>query len=200
MGLLSRDQSERTDDFWVVYTVLKFVRYVENQTLSTICKIEVNKTIINHFLKIYFWSISNSWYYATWVSFFSWYHWNVVFPIIKCSLREISGTYWLTWVSQAIVSRLTQIIRSIDPTVANFQVNDPDLCEIRGDENHNLPLSLLLNLLYYIPLRSVGSNLHSDIAFSWKFVLFSIHITLLLEDIYIHHVGYGCSVRISIIL
>ena len=29
------------------------------------------------------------------------------------------------------------------------------------------------------PLRSVSSNLHSDIAFSWKFVLFPIHITLL---------------------
>ena len=53
------------------------------------------------------------------------------------------------WVSLSIVSRLTRIIRSIDPTGANFQVNDPVLCEIRGDENHNLPLSLLLNLLYY---------------------------------------------------
>ena len=43
------------------------------------------------------------------------------------SLREISGTYSLIYVSLAIVSRLTRIIRSIDPTVANFQVNDPDL-------------------------------------------------------------------------
>ena len=68
-----------------------------------------------------------------------------------CStLREISGTFWLTWVRLAIVSRLTRIIRSIDPTVANFQVNDPDLCEIHRDENHNLPLCLLLNLLYHI--------------------------------------------------
>ena len=67
----------------------------------------------------------------------------------KPTLREISGTYWLTYVSLAIVSRRPRIIRSIDPTVANFQVNDPDLCEIRGDENHNLPLSLLLNLLHY---------------------------------------------------
>ena len=65
------------------------------------------------------------------------------------ALREISGTYWLTWVSLATVSRRPRIIRSIDPTVANFQVNDPDLWEICGDENHNLPFSLLLNLLYY---------------------------------------------------
>ena len=65
------------------------------------------------------------------------------------TLIEIWGTYWLTWVSLAIVSRHRRIIRSIDPTVGNFQVNDPDLCEIRGDENHNLPFSLLLNLLYY---------------------------------------------------
>ena len=43
------------------------------------------------------------------------------------ALREISGTYWLIYVSLAIVSRLTRIIRSIDPTVENFQVNDPDL-------------------------------------------------------------------------
>ena len=65
------------------------------------------------------------------------------------TLREISGAYWLTWVSLAIVSRRPRIIKSIDPTVANFQVNDPNLCEIHGDENHNLPFSLLLNLLYY---------------------------------------------------
>ena len=62
---------------------------------------------------------------------------------------ERNKWYLLTCVSLAIVSRLTQIIRSIDPTVANFQVNDQDLCEIRGDENHNLLLSLLLKLLYY---------------------------------------------------
>ena len=99
------------------------------------------------------------------------------------SLREISGTYWLTWVSLAIVSRLTRIIWSIDPTVANFQVSDPDLCEIRRDENHNLPLSQLLNLLYYTTEKCRFES-HSDIAFSWKFVLFSIHITLLWEDIY----------------
>ena len=115
------------------------------------------------------------------------------------TLREISGTYWLTWVSLAIVSRLTRIIRSIDPTVANFQVNDPDLCEIRGDENYNLPLSLLLNLLSYT-IEKCRFVSHSDIAFSWKFVLFSIHITLLWEDIYIHHVVYVCSVCISLVL
>ena len=49
------------------------------------------------------------------------------------------------------------------------------------------------------PLRSVSSNLSSGIAFSWKFFLFPIHITLLWEDIYIyvHHV---CSERISLVL
>ena len=47
------------------------------------------------------------------------------------------------------------------------------------------------------PLRSVSSNPHSDIAFSWKFVLFHIHIALLSEDIYVHH---GCSERIIIVL
>ena len=92
----------------------------------------------------------------------------------------------------AIVSRLTRIIRSIDPTVANFQVNDPDLCEIHGDENHNSHLSLHLNLLYYT-IGKCRFESHSN-------VLFSIHITLLLEDIYIPHVGYVCSVRISIVL
>ena len=101
--------------------------------------------------------------------------------------------------SLAIVSRLTQIIRSIDPTVANFQVNGQDLSEIRGDENHNLPLSLLLNLLYYT-IEKCQFESHSDIAFSWKFVLFSIYITLLRKDIYIYHLGYVCSVRISIVL
>ena len=40
-----------------------------------------------------------------------------------------------------------------------------------------------------IPLRSVGSNLHSGIAVSWKFVLFSIHITLLREDIYTERIA-----------
>ena len=99
--------------------------------------------------------------------------------------------------SLAIVSRLTRIIRSIDQTVANFQVNDPDLCEIRGDDNHNLALSLLLNLLYYT-IEKCRFEPQSDIAFSWKFVLCSIHITLLREDTYIHHVGYVCSVCISI--
>ena len=76
-------------------------------------------------------------------------------PTVATTLREISGTYCLTWVSLAIVSRRPRIIRSIDPTVANFQVNDPDLCKIRGDENHNLPFSLLLNFLCYT-IESVG--------------------------------------------
>ena len=72
-----------------------------------------------------------------------------ILKLVRYALREIGDTYSLTWVSLAIVSRLTRIIRSIDPTVANFQVNDPDLCEIRRNENRNLPLSLLLNLPYY---------------------------------------------------
>ena len=80
--------------------------------------------------------------------------------------------------SLAIVSRRPRIIRSIDSTVANFQVNDPDLCEIRGDENHNLPFSLLPNLLYYT-IEKCRFESQSNIAFSWKFVLFSSHITLL---------------------
>ena len=109
----------------------------------------------------------------------------------KPTLREISGTCWLTWVSLAIVSRLSRIIRSIDQTVENFQVNDPDLCEIRGDENHNLPPACY-SIYCTIPLRSVRLNLHYYIAFWWKFVLFSIHITLL-------HC-YVCSVHISIVL
>ena len=50
-----------------------------------------------------------------------------LWPHLLHTLREISGTYWLIYVSLAIVSRLTRIIRSIDPTVAYFQVNDPDL-------------------------------------------------------------------------
>ena len=104
-------------------------------------------------------------------------------PLIQSTLREISGTYWLTWVRMAIGSRRPQIISSIDPTVANFQVNDPDLCEIRGDENHNLPFSLLLKLLYYTvkKCRFESPLWH---CFFMKFVLFSIHITLLWEDIY----------------
>ena len=91
------------------------------------------------------------------------------------SLREISGTYWLTWVSLAIVSRLTRIIRSIDPTVTNFQVNDPDLCEICGDENHNLPLSLLLNLLYYT-IEKCWFESHSDIALKICIIFYSYYI------------------------
>ena len=50
------------------------------------------------------------------------------------ALREISGSYWLIYVSLAIVFRLTRIIRSIDPTVENFQVNDPDLWESQFNE------------------------------------------------------------------
>ena len=77
----------------------------------------------------------------------------------------------------------------------NYQVNWPNCCKFSGqwpkslwnpgDENHNLPLSLLLNLLYYT-IEKCRLESHSDIAFSWKFVLFSIHITLLPEDIYIY--------------
>ena len=99
------------------------------------------------------------------------------------TLSDLSGTYWLTWESLAIVSRLTRIIRSIDPTVENLQVNDIDLCEIHRDENQNLPLSLLLNLLCYT-IEKCRFESRFDIVFSWKFVLFSIHITLLWEDIY----------------
>ena len=118
-----------------------------------------------------------------------------------CALREISGTYWLTWVSLAIVSRLTRIISSIDPTVANFQVNDPILCEIRRDENHNLPLSLLLNLryLYHWEVSVRISTLTLCFHGNLSYFLFILHCY---ERIYIytHHVGYVCSERISIVL
>ena len=118
----------------------------------------------------------------------------------RLSLREISGTYWLIYVSLAIVSRSTRIIRSIDPTVANFQVNDPDLWNPRRWKSEFNPQPACYSIYCTIPLRSVGSNLHSDIAFSWKFVLFSIHVILLGQVIYIHNVGYVCSVSISIVL
>ena len=106
--------------------------------------------------------------------------------------------------SLAIVSRLTRIIRSIDPIVANFQVNDPDLWNPQRWISQFNPQPACYSIYCTIPLRSVGSNLHSDIAFLWKFVLFSIPITLLGQDIYIyiyiHHVGYVCSESISIVL
>ena len=73
------------------------------------------------------------------------------------------------------------------------------ICEIRGDENHNLTLSLHATQFTVLLLRSVGSNLHSDIAFSWKFVLFSINITLLGQDIYIYTM-LAMYVSISIVL
>ena len=102
------------------------------------------------------------------------------------SPQEISGTYWLIYVSLAIVSRLTRIIRSIDPTVTNFQVNDQYLWNPQRWKSQFNPHPACYSIYCAIPLRSVGSNLHYDIAFSWKFVLFSIHITLLGQDIYIY--------------
>ena len=72
---------------------------------------------------------------------------------LRIALREISGTYWLICVSLAIVSRLTRIIRSIDPTVANFQVNDLDLWNPRRWKSQfprrRKSGCMLLNLLYY---------------------------------------------------
>ena len=107
--------------------------------------------------------------------------------------------------SLGFVSRLTRLFRSNwlkQSKPGQIFRSMTQICEIRGDENHNLTLPQLACYWIYgtIPLRSVCSNLHSDIAFSWKFVLFSIHITLLGQDIYIHHVGYVCSSNISIVL
>ena len=48
------------------------------------------------------------------------------------------------------------------------------------------------------PLKSVSSNLHSNIAFSWKFVLFPIQITLLWDDIYMHTI-YALNVLVLFI-
>ena len=115
------------------------------------------------------------------------------------TLREISGTCWLTWVSQALVSRLTRIISSIDPTVANFQVNDPDLCEIHRDENHNLLLSLLLNLLYHWEVSVRISTLTLRFHRNLSYFLFILHCYERIY-IYIYHVGYVCSVHISMVL
>ena len=109
-----------------------------------------------------------------------------VLTSITHTLREISGTYWLIYVSLAVVSRLTRIIRSIDPTVVNFQVNDPDLWNPWKWKSQFNPQPAWHSIYCTISWRSVCSNLHSDIAFSWKFVLFSIHITLLGQDIYIY--------------
>ena len=96
----------------------------------------------------------------------------------------------------------------------NYQVNWPNCWKFSGQWPRSLwnpgrwksqftPSACYL-IYCTIPLRSVGSNLDCDIAFSRKFVFFSIHITLLREDIYIytvtHHVGYVCSVRIMIVL
>ena len=116
------------------------------------------------------------------------------------TLRGISGTYWLTYVSLTIVSRRPRIVGSIDLTVANFPVNDPDLWNPRRWKSQFTPQPACYSIYCTMPLRSVGSNLHSDIGFSWKFVLFSIHIILLGQDIYIHHVGYVCSASICIVL
>ena len=57
----------------------------------------------------------------------------------------------------------------------NFQVNDPDLWNPRRWKSQFNTQPACYSIYCTIPLRSVGSNLHSDIAFSWKFVLFSFH-------------------------
>ena len=102
--------------------------------------------------------------------------------------------------SLAIVSRRPRIIRSIDPTVANFQINDPDPCEIRGDENHNLPLSLLLNLLYYTIEKCQFESPLGHCVFKDICLIFNSYYIIRRGYIYIHDVGYVCSVSISIVL
>ena len=93
-------------------------------------------------------------------------------------------TCWLTWVSLAIVSRHPQIIRSIDTTVANFQVNDPDLCEIRGDENQTLQPAIQFTVLYHWEVSVRISTLTLLFHGSLSYFLFILHCY---ERIYIHH-------------
>ena len=88
------------------------------------------------------------------------------------------------------------------PNCCKFSGQDPDLCEIRGDENHNLPLSLLLNLLYYtIEKCQFKSQLWHCVFMEICLIFYSYYIvTRGYIYIYTHHVGYVCSVRISIVL